>query len=105
LLEATAGFADRGDAREHVREVAREIFRRAVVGDVRRARGEAGRRAVASRGVLEDPVLAADRVAAGDRSVPRAHVAGDDGDAQVGEAGRIHQALQEAREVSVQVVL
>ena len=64
MLEAAARVTQRGDAGEHVREVAGVVPDPAVVGDVRRARSEVGGGARPARGVLEDSVLAAGRVAA-----------------------------------------
>ena len=56
----------------------------------RRVRGRWRAQAPRAR-VLEDAVLAAVRVAAGDRTVARAHVGADDRQVQVGEPGRVFQ--------------
>ena len=56
--------------------------------------------------VLEDSVLAAGRIAAGDRAVARAHVRRDHADVNVGQAaGLVLQRLHQHREVPLQVVL
>ena len=106
MLEAAAHLAEGGDAGEHVLQTAGVVPDAADVGDEGRARVEAGRRAGAARRVLEDPVLAAGRVAAGDAAVAGAHVGRDDRDVEVGHTlGRGLQRDRKRRKAAHQIRL
>ena len=104
-LEATPGLAQRRDALEHVRGVAGVIADAGDVRDVRGAGIEVGGRARTARRVLEDPLLAPCRIAAGDRSVARAHVLRDHGQVQVGQTLRALQPGHERRKIAQELVL
>ena len=104
-LEAAPGLAQRRDALEHVRGVAGVIADAGDVRDVRGAGIEVGGRARAARRVLEDPLLAPCRIAAGDRSVARAHVLRDHGQVQVGQTLRTLQPGHERRKIAQELVL
>jgi hypothetical protein len=89
VLEAAALLAERRDAGEHVRDVGRrEVPDAAHARDERRAAGQRGVRAGPARRVLEDAILPARAVAAGDAFVPGAHVGRDHRHVQIGKPER-----------------